>query len=163
SHGVSLDIPGQKNVPSEDSTGCTKVWPHLPPPEGDVGGDGRGGPADITAGDDEAHQRRDLPDLLGRFRWLLYEFTGDRRTALAGCGRHRMFAALDLWPSVGGPTGLRLDRPSWGDATPTTRPVIDWLFRNRETGRITIAQFPNAALGVFLAASLLRRLLDPGG
>jgi hypothetical protein len=39
------------------------------------------------------------------------------------------------------------------------RRTIDWLFRNRRTGRITIAQFPNAALGVFLAASLLRRLV----
>ena len=41
--------------------------------------------------------------------------------------------------------------------------LIDWLFRNRTSGRITIAQFPNAALGLFLAASLLRRLLDPAG
>jgi hypothetical protein len=40
---------------------------------------------------------------------------------------------------------------------------IDWLFRNRQTGRITIAQFPNVALGVFLVASVLRRLLDPEG
>ena len=41
--------------------------------------------------------------------------------------------------------------------------MIEWLFRNRTSGRITIAQFPNAALGLFLAASLLRRLLDPAG
>ena len=41
--------------------------------------------------------------------------------------------------------------------------MIQWLFRNRETGRITVAQFPNAALGVFLVASGLRRLLDPEG
>ena len=41
--------------------------------------------------------------------------------------------------------------------------MIDWLFRNRQTGRITIAQFPNAALWVFIAASALRRLLDPDG
>jgi hypothetical protein len=40
---------------------------------------------------------------------------------------------------------------------------IDWLFRNRKTGRITIAQFPNVSLGLFLAASVLRRLLDPSG
>jgi hypothetical protein len=39
------------------------------------------------------------------------------------------------------------------------RRTIDWLFRNRKTKRITIAQFPNAALGVFLAASLLGRLV----
>jgi hypothetical protein len=43
------------------------------------------------------------------------------------------------------------------------RALIDWLFRNRRTGRITIAQFPNVALGVFLVASVLRRLLDPAG
>jgi hypothetical protein len=41
--------------------------------------------------------------------------------------------------------------------------VIDWLFRNRETGRITIAQFPNVPLALFLGASILRWLLDPAG
>lgn len=41
--------------------------------------------------------------------------------------------------------------------------MIDWLFRNRRTGRITIAQFPNVPLGAFLVASVLRRLLDPEG
>jgi hypothetical protein len=41
--------------------------------------------------------------------------------------------------------------------------ISNWLFRNRKTGRITVAQFPNAALGVFLVASVLRRLLDPAG
>jgi hypothetical protein len=43
------------------------------------------------------------------------------------------------------------------------RAVVDWLFRDRTTGRVTIAQFPNAALGLFLVASLLRWLLDPDG
>jgi len=41
--------------------------------------------------------------------------------------------------------------------------MIDWLFRNRRTGRITIVQLPNLALGVFLVASVLRRLLDAAG
>lgn len=41
--------------------------------------------------------------------------------------------------------------------------LVDWLFRNRRTGRITIAQFPNVALGLFLAASGLRWLWDPDG
>jgi hypothetical protein len=40
---------------------------------------------------------------------------------------------------------------------------IDWLFRSRQTGRITIAQVPNVALAVFLVASALRRFLDPDG
>jgi hypothetical protein len=42
-------------------------------------------------------------------------------------------------------------------------PLIDWLFRNRRTGRITIGQFPNVPLGLFLVGSVLRRLLGPEG
>jgi hypothetical protein len=53
-------------------------------------------------------------------------------------------------PAPGAPQG----------AAPST---IDWLFRNRETGRITIAQWPNPSIGVFIAATLARRLLDPAG
>ena len=39
--------------------------------------------------------------------------------------------------------------------------MIDWLFRNRHTGRITIAQVPNVPLGLFLVASGLRSLFEP--
>lgn len=35
------------------------------------------------------------------------------------------------------------------------RHVVDWAFRSRETGRITIAQVPNASLLVFALASAL--------
>jgi hypothetical protein len=41
--------------------------------------------------------------------------------------------------------------------------VIDWLFRDRTTGRIVIAQWPNLPFGIFLVASLVRRLADPAG
>jgi len=41
--------------------------------------------------------------------------------------------------------------------------AVEWLFRNRATGRLTIAQFPNAALGLFLVAATLRWLFDPTG
>jgi hypothetical protein len=41
--------------------------------------------------------------------------------------------------------------------------VIDWLFRDRHTGRITIVQAPNLALWLFIAAAVLRSLLDPSG
>jgi hypothetical protein len=41
--------------------------------------------------------------------------------------------------------------------------VINWLFRNRHTGRITVAQVPNVALGIFVACALARRLFDPRG
>ena len=41
--------------------------------------------------------------------------------------------------------------------------MIDWLFRSRETGRITIAQLPNAPLLVFLVAAGIRWLFHPAG
>jgi hypothetical protein len=34
--------------------------------------------------------------------------------------------------------------------------VFDWLFRNRQTGRITVVQVPNASLAIFLVAAALR-------
>jgi hypothetical protein len=46
---------------------------------------------------------------------------------------------------------------------PHPKLVIDWLFRNRQTGQITIAQMPNIPLGLFLIASVLRWLFDPSG
>jgi hypothetical protein len=39
--------------------------------------------------------------------------------------------------------------------------AIDWLFRNRHTGRITIVQAPNLALWLFLVAAVLRWAFDP--
>ncbi|HVN52208.1 MAG TPA: hypothetical protein VMT43_12275 [Acidimicrobiales bacterium] len=40
--------------------------------------------------------------------------------------------------------------------------MFEWLFRNRETGRITIAQFPNVALWVFLATVAVRWFVGAG-
>jgi hypothetical protein len=41
--------------------------------------------------------------------------------------------------------------------------VIDWLFRNRRTGGLTVVQLPNATLGIFLAATAVRLLASPHG
>jgi len=41
--------------------------------------------------------------------------------------------------------------------------MIDWLFRNRQTGEITIAQMPNAPLIVFLVAVVVGLLFHPSG
>ena len=41
--------------------------------------------------------------------------------------------------------------------------MIDWLFRDRRTGRITVAQRPNVPLLVFLAAVVARWALHPQG
>ncbi|MGZ4734941.1 MAG: hypothetical protein ACXVKA_14145 [Acidimicrobiia bacterium] len=40
---------------------------------------------------------------------------------------------------------------------------IEWLFRNRQTGQITIGQVPNVPLVVFIVAWVLDRVFDPGG
>jgi len=41
--------------------------------------------------------------------------------------------------------------------------VFRWWFENRETGEITIAQFPNLSLGVFIVAWAAQRVFEPTG
>jgi hypothetical protein len=51
-------------------------------------------------------------------------------------------------------------------SAPVARPLpqpFEWLFRNRVTGRITVAQAPNLPLCVFIGAVVVRRLADPEG
>jgi hypothetical protein len=40
---------------------------------------------------------------------------------------------------------------------------VDWMFRSRKTGRITIAQLPNWPLAIWLLASVAGRLAHPHG
>jgi hypothetical protein len=42
-------------------------------------------------------------------------------------------------------------------------PVVDWMLRDRRTGRIVIAQWPNTALAVWLGATLVGRVIEPTG
>ena len=42
------------------------------------------------------------------------------------------------------------------------RSLFDWLFRNRQTNEITIAQFPNVALWTFLVTVVLRWVIPDG-
>jgi hypothetical protein len=41
--------------------------------------------------------------------------------------------------------------------------VVDWMFRNRHTGRWTIAQFPNTQLSIFLVTVVARWVVAPRG
>lgn len=52
-----------------------------------------------------------------------------------------------------------------GPPRPTTAGgrVVDWLFRNRETGGLTIAQLPNLPLALFLGFAVIRRIAGPEG
>jgi hypothetical protein len=40
---------------------------------------------------------------------------------------------------------------------------VDWLFRSRETGKLTIAQLPNAPLALFIAFRFAQALVSPHG
>ena len=41
--------------------------------------------------------------------------------------------------------------------------MISWMFRSRQTGKITVAQLPNAPLIVFLVAVAVRWVFHPSG
>jgi len=41
--------------------------------------------------------------------------------------------------------------------------MANWLFRNRQTGEITIGQTPNAPLIIWLVATLINLIFDPHG
>jgi hypothetical protein len=43
------------------------------------------------------------------------------------------------------------------------RRVVDWMFRDRTTGRIVVMQWPNLPLGLYLVATILRVVLHPHG
>jgi hypothetical protein len=43
------------------------------------------------------------------------------------------------------------------------RRVFDWLFRDRTTCKVVIAQWPNVPLWIFIAAAAVRGVLHPAG
>jgi hypothetical protein len=75
-------------------------------------------------------------------------------------------------PPIGG-TLVQVDDPSGIDPEreialepepgPRSRSLFEWMFRNRRTGHITIAQFPNLALWTFLATVVVRWALPTRG
>lgn len=54
---------------------------------------------------------------------------------------------------------MRLDVP----VEARFRSAVDWFLRSRRTGRRTVVQAPNVPLGVWLAATVVRLALHPGG
>ncbi len=63
--------------------------------------------------------------------------------------------ARPAWP----PSAATLGAVTDVDPSSRVRSTVDWLFRDRETGKVVIAQFPNVALWIFLATVVLRRLV----
>jgi hypothetical protein len=50
-----------------------------------------------------------------------------------------------------------------GTRTGGPRRILDWIFRDRRTGAITIAQWPNLPLWLFAGTSLADWILHPPG
>jgi len=44
-----------------------------------------------------------------------------------------------------------------------SRSAVRWMFESRETGKLTVAQWPNIPLSVFLATVALRWITHPHG
>ena len=40
---------------------------------------------------------------------------------------------------------------------------VDWIFRDRRTGRVTVVQRPNVALALWIIATVCQLVLDPAG
>jgi hypothetical protein len=59
---------------------------------------------------------------------------------------------------VDDPSGTDPERETALEPEPErrSRSVIEWMFRDRRTGHITIVQFPNLALWIFLATVVVR-------
>jgi hypothetical protein len=65
--------------------------------------------------------------------------------------------SLGRW--AGCPEQFREDDSTPNPRVRRARATFDWIFRCRKTGKVTIAQFPNLSLGVFLVASLVGRVV----
>ena len=61
-------------------------------------------------------------------------------------------------------TLVHVATPTSSDPSPPSRArsLVDWLFRNRETGEITIAQAPNPPLVILLVTIGLRWVVPDG-
>ena len=69
---------------------------------------------------------------------------------------------------MGRQASIGLVRPEAGHHDQVTKTAvsnhpIDWLFRNRETGRITIVQMPNVPLIAFALFRLMELVFSPHG
>jgi predicted lipoprotein with Yx(FWY)xxD motif len=69
-----LTSSGQKNVPCDDASGCTKLWPDLPLPEGTTAATAGPGVQASMLGTMKLGDGETYPTYGG---WLMYEYTGD--------------------------------------------------------------------------------------
>lgn len=70
----ALTADGKTNVPCEDASGCTKVWPDLPLPDGVSGAKAGMGIQASLLGTKKLSDGETYPTY---HSWLMYEFAGD--------------------------------------------------------------------------------------
>lgn len=76
--------------------------------------------------------------------------------------RHILICRRSHGASAVGTVGY--ERFMRSDAIPKRRhSALGWFFRNRQTGDVVVAQFPNVPLWFFLGATALRLVLSPDG
>jgi hypothetical protein len=75
-------------------------------------------------------------------------------------GRRSLSSGQVLWQGLRGPLP---ERACGGCRQTGVVGVIDWALRDRGTGRMVVAQWPNTALIVWIAASVELALSGPGG
>jgi predicted lipoprotein with Yx(FWY)xxD motif len=73
-----LTADGKSNVPCEDSTGCTKIWPDLPFPNGTTSATAGPGAQTSLLGSMKLSDGQTYPTYN---KWLVYEYTGDTGSA----------------------------------------------------------------------------------
>jgi hypothetical protein len=56
-----------------------------------------------------------------------------------------------------------VSRSREGAPTGPIRRTVDWWFRDRDTGRIVVAQVPNLPLAIFLAGFVVDHAVHPAG
>src|SRR3954447_534879 len=75
-----LTSAGQKNLPCDDGTGCTKAWPDLPLPDGAAAPKAGAGIQASLLATMKGADGETYPTYNG---WLMYEFAGDKAAAQA--------------------------------------------------------------------------------
>ncbi len=100
--------------------------------------------------------------------WVLQPSTGWqlRSNAVVAGRAHQSFVAGD--PNLGVTIGHALPMRSIHGASSksSSGPVgraLRWMFVNRRTGRLTVGQWPNVTLSVFVAATIALRVFRPPG
>jgi predicted lipoprotein with Yx(FWY)xxD motif len=69
-----LTADGHTNAPCTDASGCTKLWPDLPLPDGSTGAKGKTGLDASLLGTKKLSDGETYPTYHG---WLMYEYSGD--------------------------------------------------------------------------------------